>query len=171
MCLQVQIATRQMAKANATHAVVKAKQRNWEQHAYLTGDSEEHTRIRTALGNYGPAKLLTMLKSRAELKSFERDNKLERLKIEVGALPLAPSETGDNVKSPPRYFLRIRDRVSGEQCLYWEEPVVTRATDPARNTKQDKFTRQVEAAARALDGVSTSSSHCGSSTASSSTPG
>ena len=68
----------------------RAKHRNWEQAASITGDSQEHKRIRTLLNNLGPAALLLRLRGSGGIKALEAELQLKMLTFETGALPQPP---------------------------------------------------------------------------------
>ena len=126
----------------------KAKHRNWEQKASITGDSPEHKRIRELLDRLGPAALLLRLRAgdgaKSGAKAVAEELQLNMLTFEVGALPQPPSAGEQKDRNAKlRYFMTVKDKQSGEACLYWEEPKPLRTTDPSQNQSHDDFTRKL----------------------------
>ena len=122
----------------------RAKHRNWEQFATITGESPEHQRIRKLLQGIGPAAMLQRLRVPGGVKAVEAERQLQMLCFESVALPQAPAASDGKDRTPQlRYFMQVKDRQTGEACMYWEEPKPQRTTDPAQNSAHDDFTRKV----------------------------
>ena len=123
----------------------------------LHGQSGEHSRLRTLLDDIGPLKLLRRKLEEVERKqsgvdasTLEQTLDLQALLIETGPLGAGGSATGR-----VRHFLRVRDTVTGEIALYWEEPRETRETKPTASDN-GKLTRRLhDGEAAGGDGGST----------------
>jgi hypothetical protein len=126
-----------------------AEQKGWlreHTNVKLHGSSPEHTALRELIGRLGPEKLLARKLSEVERQAAGVDATtladelgLKQLVIEVGRLP-------GGVGGRPRHFLKVRDQLTAEICLEWEEPRDQRNTNPAAQNKgeeTDALTRKL----------------------------
>jgi len=78
------------------------------------------------------------------VKAVDAELQLQMLCFESGALPQAPGANDGKDRTPQlRYFMQVKDRQTGEACMYWEEPKPQRTTDPAQNSAHDDLTRKL----------------------------
>lgn len=130
-------------------AAKAAVRRGWlrdHTHVQLTGEGEEHDRLRAYLKVVGPTQLLA--RAHASARRAEASQKelslaaelgLKRLVIEVGTAPAVAESKGED-------FLRICDTESGAICLYWEPARDGRVTDPSSSQHLDSLTKKLHEA-------------------------
>jgi hypothetical protein len=105
------------------------------------GHSAEHARLRTLVEELGPLKLLHRKLEEVNRKQSGDDSDTIEQSLRLTALSVETGKLGaSSVGGRPRHYLRVRDTVTGEIALYWEEPRDARETKPSE-TYQGKLTR------------------------------
>ena len=110
-------------------------------HVRLTGDSEEHKKLRLLLDDLGPQKLIA--RKLAEVERMQAGLDADTIADELGLQALAIEVGRLGKPNKPRFSLKVRDQVTGQICLEWQQPSDDRRTHPAASKDQDPLTQKL----------------------------